>query len=501
MHDEVLERVSQPDHGGLEDDVHSGMHIGLHLMMGLRTAGLGMQVAEDHAREVEKDRMLRVAAWRIRQVLNTSRGDAEEARRCMRRAELLQLQIGGEQHAVGATFAAELPLAAMIGDMTALKTLIERVSSIAERLPGWRPLVVLGQARLRLLQGDGEGALALLLPAFELAPLGRHWCFILLCEAHMAVLNGMGRFDQTIALGRTYIDQLKREGMSLLFYGSHLVLHLCVALSKTGEHAEAARRADRVIANTDRFGIVGFMPGFVYETRARIALAASDFETFDRCAERCAREYGRYKNPVLAVRLARLSAEGRAAAGTAIRSTLVLDEMSSEVTLSDHATVSSRMRECLDAGDRARCALTILLQHLESFGGYLYGVSEGGLTLLAGLPDAAAPETELEAWLRHWADAEIESYARDPITAQGRASRSRPPNRHAAGDGGSFEPILLCGLRDGDEYAAAVLVLHVSGRARPPYDRDLVSRVASELLEHRDVGGVVLGVASETRSD
>src|SRR4249919_3318533 len=171
------------------------------------------------------------------------------------------------------------------------------------------------------------------------------------------------------------------------------MLHWALALSKMGRHDEACRRAETVVATIDQVGTIGFMPGLAYETRARVALAASDFAAFDRYAELCAREYCRFKNPVLAARLARLSAEARAAAGDAIRSTLVLDELSSEVSQSEYQTVVSRMRECSDAGDRARCALTILLQHVESFAGYLYGVSKDGATLLAGLPDAT-PDAE-----------------------------------------------------------------------------------------------------------
>jgi hypothetical protein len=500
VHEEVLDRVSQSDRAGLEQGVQSGMQVALHLLIGLRTAGLGLQVAEDHAREVEKDRMLRVSAWRIRQVLHTARGDAEEARRCMRLAELLQLQIGGEQYAVGATFSIELPLAAMMGDMAALKTAIERMSSIAERLPGWRPLVVFGQSRLRLLQGDAAGALAQLLPAFELAPAGQHWCFILLCEGRLAALNGMGRFEETIAIAIGYLELLEREGLLLVFWGSHLTLHLSLALSKAGRHEEAARRTEGVIANIEAIGTIGFMPGLAYETRARIALAASDFESFDRYAERCAREYCRFKNPVLGVRLARLSSDARAAAGSAIRSTLVLDGLSSEVTHTEYHTVYSRMRECNDTGDRARCALTILLQHTESFGGYLYGVGKDGLTLLAGLPDAA-PESGLESWLRRWTTAELAALEREPVTAKGGGAkpRSRPADNHFDAEGRRFEPILLFGRHAGDEYAAAVLVMHVADDQRAACDRGLLACVAAELLDGEDVSGVLLeDVSTET---
>ena len=499
MHSEVLDRVSQPDRAGLDPTVQTRMQTGLHLLMGMRTAGLGLQVAEQHAAELEKDRMLRVSAWRVRQVLHTSRGNIEEARRCMRRAELLQLQVGGEQYAVGATFAAELPLTAMIGDMTALKAALERVASIAERLPGWRPLLAFGQARLRLLQGDATGALALLLPAFELAQPGRHWCFILLCEAQLAVLNGLGRYEQTIATGLAHLELLERERLVLVFYGGHLSLHLALALSKTGRHEEAVQRCETVIANVDQLGIVGFMPGLAHETRARVALGALDREGFERHAERCGREYARFSNPVLDARFARLMSDARAVTNAAIRSTLVLDELSTAATPAEYLTVASRMRECHDAGDRARCALTIMLQHVESFAGYLYGIGSDGPTLLAGLPDATA-EPALEAWVRRWTAEELAALTRDPITLRGGSARGQsvPSDHHDDDDGRRFEAILLCGRRNEDEHAAAVLVMHVFDE-RPSCDRELLVRLASELLEQGDVSGIALDDAVTER--
>ena len=495
IHREVLDRVSQPDGAGLEQPLQTRLQNGLHLLMGMRTAGLGLRIAEQHAVELEKDRMLRVSAWRVRQVLHTAIGDLAEARRCMRRAELIQLQVGGEQYAVGATFAAELPLTAMIGDVTALKAALERVASIAEQLPGWQPLLAFGRSRLRLLQGDASGALALARSAFELAPPGRHWCFILLCEAELAALNGLGRFEETVATGLAHLELLERERLALVFYGGHLTLHLALALSKVGRHEEAIQRCEVVIDNIERLGTVGFVPGLAHEVRARIALAASDLEGFRQHAERCCREYAPFGNPVLTARLARLVSEARASGGPTLQSTVVLDELNTAVTSGEYLTVASRMRECHDASDRARCALTIILQHIESFAGYLYGIGKDGLTLAAGLPDAT-PEPELDAWLRDWTAQELASFAREPTTQKGGGAqpRSGPADHHTDREGRRFEAILLCGRHRDDEYAAAVLVMDVPGQ-RPACDRALLARLASELLEQGDVSGVPLNDA------
>jgi hypothetical protein len=179
----------------------------------------------------------------------------------------------------------------------------------------------------------------------------------------------------------------------------------------------------------------------------------------------------------------------------------VLQELSSEASQSEHQTVVSRMRECQDAGDRARCALTILLQHVEIFAGYLYGVSKDGATLLAGLPDAT-PDVELDAWVRSWTAAELATLERDPITHKGGRSNPPPrvPSQYIDRDGRRFVPTLLSGRLRGGDYAAAVLLMHSSGRPAG-YDRALAARLADELLEHGDVSGVMLELATDTRSE
>jgi hypothetical protein len=133
----------------------------------------------------------------------------------------------------------------------------------------------------------------------------------------------------------------------------------------------------------------------------------------------------------------------------------------------------------VDASDRARCALTILLQHLESFAGYLYGFHGDGVALLAGLPEGT-PEPELDAWARRWTHAELGALA------------GEVPNRHVDREGRVFEAILLLESARDKDNVAAVLVLHVSEAQRVPYDKPLLACMASELLERGDVTGVVL---------
>ena len=178
-----------------------------------------------------------------------------------------------------------------------------------------------------------------------------------------------------------------------------------------------------------------------------------------------------------------------------------LEALTTEYTDGEYATIYSRMRECGDRGDRARVALTILLQHLESFAGYLYGVTQEGVTLLAGLPDFQ-PEPELDDWLQRWAAAEIASLIGEVATsddddAQGETSL---PNRYTDRDGRRFAPVSLFGKSGFETRLAGVLVMHM---ARPDHGlrhREVGGRVAIQLLEHGDVEGVAVSEArTQTR--
>ena len=80
---------------------------------------MGIDAAEQHAQLLETDRELRVNAWRVRVVLHLNQGNADEARKCLRRAELLQLQEGSEQRYLGTTTAFELLAHALAGDLPA----------------------------------------------------------------------------------------------------------------------------------------------------------------------------------------------------------------------------------------------------------------------------------------------------------------------------------------------------------------------------------------------
>ncbi len=490
-HEQVLRRLAEPDRGGFDQTYHRGIHLAIHYLIGLLKASMGIAGAEEHAQLLEADREHRVNAWRVRVSLHLNQGNAEEARKAQRRAELLQLQEGAAQRYIGTSVGFELVAHAVASDLLGVKSALDGVAELAQHYPGWRPTWLLGQAYYRRLQGDLEGALEPLLQGLQLAPAGRHPHFCYLAAAHVEVLSELGRHEQAIAIGGAYLELCRSERLAA---SDRWVQQAAArALARGGEHAAALVLMDEAIASSEALGIGGLSLGSLYETRARIAIWTGDRESFERCAERCAAEYKKGRNPALSAKFARLMDEARARdvepVGPVPEASALLAMSQTE---SGFETVQSRMLECLDPDDRARCALTILLQSMDSHAGHLYGVHAGGqLKALASLPESDA-DPQLGRWLEASLWLELESQVSATADGEDDGRGAGVPTRYTDGEGRSFEPIFLSTRDREGERIAAVLALQVASGLRGPRPKQLIAEIAAQLLEHGDVAGVVL---------
>jgi hypothetical protein len=156
-----------------------------------------------------------------------------------------------------------------------------------------------------------------------------------------------------------------------------------------------------------------------------------------------------------------------------------------------YETLQSRMLECVDEFDRARCALTMLLQRMDSYAGHLYGAEASGrLRVLASLPEGE-PSEALGRWLEASLEAELESGvsvttgADDEDTGDGEVAA-----RYTDTDGRNFEPVFLSAKDDNGERIAGVLALQIVPGPRTPLPKELMAEIAAQLLEHGDVTGV-----------
>jgi hypothetical protein len=495
----ILERIAQPDSGGLEQAQYRRMRLGLIYGLGLAEAGMGSDRAEARAALLEQDREYRVNAWRLRMVMHLKQGNLDEANRCERRSELLYLQEHGEQSFGSMGAGAEVSARGEADDLLGVKSSVETLASLAERYPHWRAVYLGGLSRLRAMQGDMDGALSEVVSAVECAPVGRHNAFGLLAALHVHLLGILGRVEQAIALGRQYLETCEREQLGIALSG--LRMRLAEVLAAGGHHDEAVAMIDAVIATGEQLGRAGLALGSLYESRARIAIRMRDSEAFDRAAHRCAEEYQKARNPALSAKFARLLDDARQEHVAEDEAAEEYRELlASPAAESEYNTVHSRMLECVDTGDRARCALSLMLQSTESSAGYLFGVRDRHAVLLAALPDLL-----VDADMCDWVDDCLQTAldADELVTAESLGvseTQSSGILRYTDTEGHDLDPVFLIATRDQQSEIAAVLVLRLPAGSRSASSRmnvpvGLMRELARELLEHGDVGGMPIEAA------
>ena len=505
-YEKALAALRAPDRAGFEPMVVERMEASLTYALGVVEAMYGNDNAERRAEAIEPNRAMRGAAWRVRMVMNLSQGDVDAARKCARRAEMLQLQDSNVAYFGGTTAGFELIGFAALGDLLGVEASLEAVAGWPKD-PSVQVMENYGRSRDRELQGDLNGALAAAEQAMALIAPGRHMCFGVLAASHVRILGLLGREAEALQLGREYLAAARE--LELTPAQHQLALEVALLAAISGEVSAALSTLEPAIAAMERLGASGFTLGRFYETRARVALIAGEEVTFRNYIERTAAEYQRASNPNLHARLSRLVEQ---ADHHQLRSGELARQLASSPPMRRETQTDSlhaRLLECVDKNDRARCVLSWLLASSDGARGYLFGIDGARATLLAGLPDPLQPPG-LASWVEQRIAAEqaVETTQERPAMAPPDTTRSRPItddeveteyleqsvwDNFSDAQGRSYEAHLLVADR-GDRRAclAAVLVLEVSLgiRRRPP--QYLLQNIAVELLDQQDVVGADL---------
>ncbi|MBN1654828.1 MAG: protein kinase [Deltaproteobacteria bacterium] len=380
---EVLERMMQPDHAGLEYAIYEPTRLTIMYAIALIEASLGYNSALSWIEEFEAHPLFQVNGWRIRMLYFLRQGDTYKANQCKKRLELLQIQHSPKQFFDGTYIAAEVMVYSTSDDLVGIKQSIECIKAIADRFKGWLPLLYFAQAEYHRIRGDYTGALAELDSALRLTAPGRYYIWPYLVGCYVLTLYRLQRFDEAKKKG----DELLKAAEDANLDINTIVIKRPLALieAKRGNYRRAVSLVQSVIDQTIASEITGLNLGLAYETRARVAIDMNDQASFNTYAELCAQQYRTGTNPVLAARYHNLMQEAREAnlivsgdlAGAAemseIRSRLQYDE-SAIVTILDN---------CRETQKRASRVLNLLIKRCNCSGGYLYAMQKEGLVLLA----------------------------------------------------------------------------------------------------------------------
>jgi tetratricopeptide (TPR) repeat protein len=499
----LLHTVSQDPLLGLDGGQRDGLSNTLHVLLGIEQAVHGVRESELHAHVLVSAVSFRANGWRVRQLFQLSQGNWLEASSCGRRAETIRLQQGGEPLSGSGIEAAELYSGVLLGDLLLVRQAIERVAALASGFPGWVPIALYGQAAYAALQSDWNEAAGCVERALRLVQPGQHAVFPKLAALHVQALCALGRLAEALQLGAAYQARIEAEEVMPALLLASAVAN---ALSSAGRHAEALECLEHAAGQAAELNMSGHQVGYLFETAAQVALRAGDAARFEVSFTACALEYKKAQNAALGQRLLRLFDAARAEHVRVVQLAQLLDQVGVNMVLRvDQALLRDRFGECVDRADRAHCALSFVLAQAERISGYLFGVYDGELKLLGGIPDDK-PSSELCTWTDAWfaqqahgqagdqpiaetTDAVTESVSEsEAVTAQGGSSNivanSRAGSaRLVTGDGREFEPILLTS----QQLPTGVIMLELGRGRRTIPSRNVLDEVVTLLLEYGDL--------------
>jgi hypothetical protein len=480
---EVLERLSQPDRALLDASYHKSVRLGVLYRQGSLAAGRGQPAVPAWIAALEHEPGHRVNAWRLRMSYELMQGNLEAARLCQRRAELLHLQDGGQLILPGTTHRIELIAYTYAEDVLGVKRVMERIENSAARYPRWQVTLDVARAVYRWLQGDFEGALAAVEPALATAAPGRHLDWGFACVIHLNVLNAMRRHEQAVARALACLAISRDERLSPTHRS---VMRLAAeALLGAGRLAEASRMAEDCVRETEAAGARGLLLRSVYETRARVAIALGDEPAFRYALERYVEDSRRGHTPVFGARYAQLLEEARAR-GFALGGGRPVDgEWTAPIVTGQPAQGDPLSGLPPDA--RRRGCLKLLLEATGAARGFLFGLREGQLELLAA--SDAAPPSGLYAVLTGYFERQLEIDAAATEMDAGSTPFTELERWTDAG-GRVFEPLLITGRRGGELFVTAVAALHYEGEPRVPARRAALEAIGDALLEGDDIDPV-----------
>ena len=147
------------------------------------------------------------------------------------------------------------------------------------------------------------------------------------------------------------------------------------------------------------------------------------------------------------------------------------------------STASKRLIECVNASERARCALLLMLEETATEGGFLFGIRQGSLEPIAAVPAGKPPEglrENLEAIVK--AEFDATSVLEPEMLKAGDSTYLHRPVTDLG-----FEPVIIFARRESDVIIAGVAAIARQPEWRGTIQPQTLQVVGDVLVENADV--------------
>jgi hypothetical protein len=401
LYERQLQRLSEPDHGGLEGTYAATQELGLLQTLGMMEASMGLEKCVERAKAIEVSPMHEINALKIRALWGLFQGDVAESDRCKSQAELLGIERVRRQTNEGAHLIRELLGHALMDDLTRVKRTLDAIEPLARRAAGWKSVLDWANAEYQRIRGNRSTALVYADSALSSMHPAGHPVWADTAGARLRILVAENRFAEARDAGLVYLAEANRRG--ILYERSYIHMPLALACAALGHGVEAEAHADAAIAIFVELGTIGLNLGLAYETRARVAMRLGSRDDFEKFMSLTAEHYRTSQRGPLAARHERLArdaratfGEGKIPSGTALTGEFAPIESVSRIR--------ARLNETSSPGERAEATLALLLENSGASEGFLVGMSDGQLVVKARIGVSALSDETIAAAKTHLLD-------------------------------------------------------------------------------------------------
>jgi tetratricopeptide (TPR) repeat protein len=320
----------------------------------------------------------------VRWLCNAFRGQADRAAQYRKQAEVITEDDIWRRKA---SLFVEAELHELTGDLPSLKRTSEAIAPLAEMFPGWQPWLSWTRGVMHRLRGELDAAQAELEAALALAPAGEHRAWVRAAPAHAELLLLRGDAEGGLRESAAIIETCERLALDpMAAFAAERVRAMCA--SKLGDHAAARSAIERAFHLARTLECDGLPLAKLHEAHARVLLAADATTEFAEALESMHALIEHADAPALIQAYETLRAESSQLALPQLEQSIALPRPGITDSSQIWTTVSMRLNAHEQRADRARQAVSMLIEDCGARVGHLFLLDAGGLFVAASSDEA-----------------------------------------------------------------------------------------------------------------